>query len=155
MRQFYDVSTKIKDLLYADPNVNTVTIGVDATEVDWEKQSIFPLSHIIVNDSTLNGSTIDMSFTVICMDIVDFNKNVAKEEPNPFYGNTDLHDIWNTQLSVCNRLVENLRRGDAFDDLYRITASVNATPFKNRFENLLAGWAIDITITVPNTEICV
>lgn len=154
MRQFYTVTEKLHDLLIADDNVNTVTIG-DITEVDLMKQSIFPLSHIIVNPATLNGSTIELSFTIICMDIVDFSKKVAKEETDVFYGNNDLHDIWNTQLAVCNRLVENLRRGDAFDELFQLNGSVNATPFKDRFENLLAGWAIDISITTPNNEICV
>jgi len=154
MRQFYTVTEKLHDLLIADDNVNTVTIG-DITEVDLMKQSIFPLSHIIVNPATLNGSTIELSFTVICMDIVDFSKKIANEETDVFYGNNDLHDIWNTQLAVCNRLVENLRRGDAFDELFQLTDSVNATPFKDRFENLLAGWAIDITIRVPNNEICI
>ena len=67
----------------------------------------------------------------------------------------NLQDIWNTQLQVCNRLVEQLRRGTAFSSNFQLTDSVNATPFQDRFENLLAGWAIDIAIDVPNTEICI
>jgi hypothetical protein len=154
MRQFYTVTQKLHDLLIADNNVNVVTIG-DVSEVDLAKQTIFPLSHIIVGDTSLNGSTMSMDFTVICMDIVDINKNSLRDEAEPFYGTTDLQDIWNTQLQVCNRLVENLRRGDAFTDNYQLVGSVRATPFKDRYENLLAGWAIDITIDVPNNEICI
>jgi hypothetical protein len=154
MRQFYQATKKLHDLLMADTNVNVVTIG-DITEVDLAKQTIFPLSHIIVGDTALNGSTMTMNFTVICMDIVDINKNQLRNENEPFFGMDDLQDIWNTQLQVCNRLVENLRRGDAFDEFYQLEGSINATPFKDRFENLLAGWAIDIAIEMPNTEICV
>ena len=154
MRQFYTVTEKLHDLLIADANVNNVTIG-DITEVDLKKKTIFPLAHIVVGDTALNGSTLSMNFTVICMDVVDVNKLDIRNESEPFYGTTDIQDIWNTQLQVCNRLVERLRRGDAFHMLYQLTGSINATPFKDRFENLLAGWAIDITIEVPNNEICV
>lgn len=154
MRQFYQVTDKIKDLFLADPMINTVTIG-DITEVDLNKQTIFPLAHLIVNSAALNGSTMVFDFTAICMDIVDYNKNIAKEEGEVFYGNTDLHDVWNTQLAVCNRFIESIRRGGAYSDLFQLDGSVTATPFKDRFENLLAGWAVDFTITLPNTEICV
>ena len=154
MRQFYTVTEKIKEILYADPNVNTVTLG-DLSEVDLAKQNIFPLSHVVVGNASLNGSTIDLDFSVLCLDIVDQTKEDLRDQNDPFKGTTDLQDIWNTQLQVCNRLVENLRRGDAFSENFQLTGSVTANPFKDRFDNLLAGWAIDLTITVPNTEICV
>jgi hypothetical protein len=83
MRQFYNATKKIHDLLMADTNVNVVTIG-DITEVDLAKQTIFPLSHIIVGDTALNGSTMTMNFTVICMDMVDINKNQLRNETEPF-----------------------------------------------------------------------
>ena len=154
MRQFYTVTQKLHDLLIADNNVNVVTIG-DISEVDLAKQNIFPLSHIMVGNPALNGSTMTMNFTVICMDIVDVSKEQLRDEGEPFYGMDNLQDIWNTQLQVCNRLVEQLRRGTAFSNGFQITDTITATPFKDRFENLLAGWAIDIAIDVPNTEICI
>ena len=154
MRQFYTVTQTLHDLLIADNNVNVVTIG-DISEADLAKQSIFPLSHIIVGDTALNGSTMTLNFTVICMDVVDINKNDLRNESEPFYGMDNLQDIWNTQLQVCNRLVEQLRRGTAFTDNFQLTDVVTATPFQDRFENLLAGWAIDISINVPNNEICI
>ena len=52
MRQFYTVTQKLHDLLIADNNVNVVTIG-DVSEADLAKQSIFPLAHIIVGDTSL------------------------------------------------------------------------------------------------------
>ena len=51
VRAFYDLTTKIKDTLLADENVNSVTLG-DITDIDLNKQTIFPLSHIIVNNAT-------------------------------------------------------------------------------------------------------
>ena len=83
MRQFYTVTQKLHDLLIADNNVNVVTIG-DISEADLAKQSIFPLSHIIVGDTSLNGSTMTLNFTVICMDVVDINKNDLRNDSEPF-----------------------------------------------------------------------
>ena len=48
VRGFYILTQAIKDALLQDPNVNTVTEG-DLFDVDLAKQTIFPLSHLIVN----------------------------------------------------------------------------------------------------------
>jgi hypothetical protein len=153
MRQFYQVTDKIKNTLLADVNCNNVTIG-QLNEADLAKQNIFPLAHIIVGDASLNGSTISMDFTIICMDIVDFNKETLRSQDDTFHGTNDLQDIYNTQLAVVNRLVEVLRRGDETQN-YELVGTFNATPFQDRFENMLAGWAIDLTIVTPNIELCI
>jgi hypothetical protein len=51
IRGFYQLTETIKEQLLNDVNVNTVTTG-DITEIDLSKQTIFPLSHIIVNNVT-------------------------------------------------------------------------------------------------------
>ena len=66
---FYNTLDKIKEQLLADPNVKTVTTG-DITEVDLDKQTIFPLAHIVVNNVTLNGSTILFNVSTLVMDVV-------------------------------------------------------------------------------------
>ena len=48
MTSFYDILDKLKTYLQGNTNVNSVTFG-DIFEVDLAKQTIFPLSHIIVN----------------------------------------------------------------------------------------------------------
>jgi hypothetical protein len=52
MKGFYQVTTAIKDQLYKDVFVNTVSSG-DIFEIDLNKQTIFPLSHIIVNNARI------------------------------------------------------------------------------------------------------
>ena len=56
MKGFYNLTDKLKDTLLAEPFVNTVTFG-SLDDVDLNKQTIFPLSHITVNNTTvsLNG----------------------------------------------------------------------------------------------------
>ena len=153
MRQFYTVTQKIKDTLIADDFVNTVRLG-DPTEVDLKKNEIFPSAHIIPGSVTHNGSTLSMGFDVLVMDIVDVTKDELQEVVDPFHGVDNLQDVWNTQLQVANRLIVEMQRGSLHRDLFQ-TDTATIAPFKDRFENLLAGWVISLTVTVPNNEICV
>ena len=59
----------------------------------------------------------------------------------------------NTQFAVVNGLQSALRRGELFTDLYQIDTDYTANMFEDRFENLLAGWSLDISITVANNQI--
>ena len=101
-RAFYQATQAIKDQLLADVNVNTVTTG-DITDVDLQKQSTFPLSHIIVNNIGQEDGVLRFSISVLAMDIVDQSK---EEVVDLFEGNNNLQDILNTQLSVVNKLVQ-------------------------------------------------
>ena len=53
MKGFYAITQTIKDQLLSDVDVNTVTTG-DITRIDLGKQSMFPLSHIIVNNAIIH-----------------------------------------------------------------------------------------------------
>jgi len=50
-RGFYVITDLIENLLIADEYINTVTYG-DISDVDLNKQTIFPLGHLIVNNIT-------------------------------------------------------------------------------------------------------
>jgi hypothetical protein len=52
VRGYYQITETIKTNLLADENVNTVTTG-DIFDIDLSKQTIFPLSHIIINSVTI------------------------------------------------------------------------------------------------------
>jgi len=55
IRSYYLIMEKLEQELLASPFVKTVTYG-DISQVDLRKQTIFPLSHIIVNNSTKRTS---------------------------------------------------------------------------------------------------
>tara|TARA_R110000796_G_scaffold201_1_gene820 strand:+ start:802 stop:1266 length:465 start_codon:yes stop_codon:yes gene_type:complete len=154
MKGFYQVTQVIKDQLLSDVNVNTVTTG-DITRIDLSKQTMFPLSHIIVNNvgsDGNDGNILRFSLSVLSMDIV----NVSKEEVvDIFLGNNNEQDILNTQLAVLNKLVQVLRGGSLHQDLYQLDGTPNFEPFYDRFENEMAGWAVTFDVIVPNDiEIC-
>ena len=114
VRGFYQLTETIKTALLEDKDINTVTTG-DITDVNLNKQDIFPLGHIIIN-------------------------NVIDEE----------QDILNTQLAVLNKLIQRLRMGNLYTDMYQLDGSPSIQPFYDRFENQLAGWTATMDIMIYN-----
>ena len=151
MKGFYQVTEIIKNQLLSDVNVNTVTSG-DITRIDLSKQTMFPLSHIIVNNVGNEDNILRFSLSVLSMDIVDQSK---EEVIDIFRGNNNEQDILNTQLAVLNKLVQVLRGGTLHQDLYQLDGTPNLEPFYDRFENEMAGWALTFDVIIPNDiEIC-
>jgi hypothetical protein len=146
MNSFYDLTNKIKDTLKAEPFVNTVTYG-SIDDIDLNKQTIFPLSHVIVNNAVVGENTVTYNISVLSMDIVDESK---LEVTDDFVGNNNEQDVLNTQLAVQNRLIALLQRGDLYTDKFQVEGEVTCEPFVDRFENKLAGWAATFDVLLPN-----
>ena len=146
MTGFYNVTKKIKDALNAEPFVNTVSYG-SLDDVDLDKQTIFPLSHIIVNNCNVASNTMTFNISILAMDIVDESKD---EVTDIFVGNDNEQDVLNTQLEVLNRVISILQRGDLYTDLFQVDGAVGCEPFVDRFENKLAGWVATFDVLVKN-----
>jgi hypothetical protein len=148
---FYKVTETIKEALLLDVHVNTVTFG-DITDVDLSKQTIYPLSHMIVNGATQDERILTFNISIVCMDIVDVSKD---EVTDIFVGNDNLQDVLNTQLAVLNRLLQKLRMGSLYQDKYQVEGAVQCEPFLDRFENNVAGWVGTFDVLVENSiDIC-
>jgi hypothetical protein len=147
MTQVYDILNKIRDRLRDNPNVFTVSFG-DLTEIDLNKTTIFPLSHLTITNVTFDRSVINFTVNLICVDVVDYNKENYSDDI--FYGNDNLQDVYNTQLQVVNDIVQSVRRGSLFDDKIQLLENPSATPFKDRYENELAGWGIELNLSMIN-----
>ena len=104
IRAFYDVLNEIKNAMLDDPLVTTITSG-DITRIDLSKQTIFPLSHVIVNSVTIDDAVLRFNVSVLAMDVV----NVSKDETTDlFVGNDNEQDVLNASLAVLNRLTQRL-----------------------------------------------
>tara|TARA_R110000751_G_scaffold142239_1_gene245669 strand:- start:232 stop:705 length:474 start_codon:yes stop_codon:yes gene_type:complete len=145
-RSYYLIMSKLEEELLSSPFVKTVTFG-DISQVDLRKQTIFPLSHLIMNNVTQGGQVLTYNMTILLMDIVDVNKALVTDQ---FTGNTDEMDILNTQLQVGNKLVEQMRNGNLFNEMYQVITDATFEPFYDRFENELAGWSLNVSIVVQN-----
>jgi len=145
MSTFYEITQVIKNKLQEDLFVNTVTTG-DIFKVDLNKQTIFPLSHIIVNSATYQGATWIYNVSILCMDIVDESKD---QTTDIFLGNDNEQDVLNTQLIVVNRFLEVLRRGEMSGD-YELSGTPSVEFFTERFENKLAGVTVTFDMVIAN-----
>ena len=143
---FYKIATLVRDTLSDHPDISVVTMG-DYNQVDLNKQTIFPLAHIQPSTSVIHEQTIDYTFNIIALDIVDFNKDNVKDlEPAVFRGNDNLQDVWASMLNVLNDLYLRISKSAE----YEAGESPSVDFFDMRFENGLAGCGISITITMEN-----
>jgi|TARA_R110000764_G_scaffold202464_2_gene287727 hypothetical protein len=146
IRGFYQLTETIKEQLLIDKNINTVTTG-DLSDVNLNKQDIFPLGHILINNVIADEQVLTFNITILACDIVNQSKD---ETADRFRGNNNVQDILNTQLSVLNKLVQRLRMGDLYTDMYQLNGTANLDPFYDRFENQLAGWSATMDIQIYN-----
>ena len=151
VRGFYQITEEIESALLSDENVNTVTTG-DITDIDLSKNSIYPISHVTVNNANLEENLIRFNISVISMDLVDVSKS---ETTDIFVGNNDEQDVLNTQLAVVNKLVQKLRQGTLYQNKFQLDNNPTCEFFTDRFDNQVAGVAATIVIVIPNDiDIC-
>ena len=146
IRGFYQLTETIKEELLKDQNINTVTTG-DITDVNLNKQDIFPLGHIIINNVIDQENVLSFNISVLACDIVNQSKELTYDR---FTGNNDVQDILNTQLAVLNRLIQRLRKGTLYSDMYQLEGNPSLQPFYDRFENQLAGWSVSMDVLIYN-----
>ena len=102
-----------------------------------------------MEQSTIRSNVLLFDLRIIIADVVDISNK--KESSDEFYGNDNLQDVLNSMYVVAQRAAASLYRGDKYRDLFRIEDDPILLPFMDRFQNLLAGWEMTMTITVPNT----
>jgi|TARA_R110000737_G_scaffold267913_1_gene275406 hypothetical protein len=146
IRGFYQLTETIKNELLSNVDVNTVTTG-NLSNVNLQKQNIFPLSHIIINSVVDSEQTLSFSLSILAMDIVSRSK---LETTDIFEGNNNEQDVLNTQLAVLNKLIMVLRKGTLHSDKYQLIGDPSCEPFYDRFENELAGWTANIDVVIYN-----
>tara|TARA_R110000824_G_scaffold62576_1_gene165579 strand:+ start:443 stop:910 length:468 start_codon:yes stop_codon:yes gene_type:complete len=144
-RAYYILLETLKNSLLQNSNVNTVSTG-DISQIDLSKQTIFPLSHIIINSATNSGQVMTFNVTVLCMDKVN---QLKTEQVNPFNNEAE-HTVLNTQLAVSNKLYKDLYSGQLRLDGYQVDEDASIEFFFDRFENILAGVAMTLNIQLNN-----
>lgn len=146
-RSYIDVIEILRDTALSNKNINTFTVG-DISEVDLNKQTIFPLAHTIVNTAQFSSTIITYNITVLFMDIV--HSDSTENEPT-IYSTDNENYVLNTMLNAGNHITDVFNSGDLNDGNTRIMReTVVAEPFKDRFENLVAGWAFTFQVETRN-----
>jgi len=147
MNGFYTVTESLKNTLKAK-GFRVITLG-DNFKVDIARQTIFPYAHIIPDSATKTGNITTWTFRIIGMDLVIFSKDNIKDLAEPFYTSDNLQDVLNDIQNRLSQVVELYERGSESLALNKLYSDVTFTPFLERYENLVAGWEISITLTLP------
>ena len=146
MKGFYTITEAIQTHFNNDVLVNTVTEG-DIFEVDLNKQTIFPLVHVMVNNATFETNVVRFNISLLAMDIVNISKD---ETTNIYRGNANEQDVLNTQLEILNRAYAQMLHGNMWDSAIVVDGNPTCEPFTERFENYLAGWTMTFDVLIPN-----
>lgn len=146
MSNYYDIATKLYNEINDNKLVNQVTKG-DLSYVLNNKQNMFPLCHIMVNNATLSNQVLNFNVSIICMDLVDFSKD---ETTTLYVGNNNEDDVMNTTLTILNRVYESMYRGE-LKDIYDILSDATCEPFFDKFSENVAGWTMTFDISTENT----
>ena len=102
---------------------------------------------MIVNNVTSSENVLTFNISILSMDIVDQSK---ERETDIFVGNDNEQDVLNTQLSVLNKVIQKLRIGQLYREKYQVLGDASLEPFRDRFENQVAGWAATFDVIIEN-----
>lgn len=147
---YYHVSDLIERTALRTGLIKSVLHG-NLQDVDVKRQTIFPLMQVVPQNFSNDGKTIAYTFTLYILDLIDFNKKDLRDEAEPFRGTDNLIDVFHNTSYAASLFLDYLKREPA--DPYHEIGNVNGGQFvSNRFENLLAGVELQMTITVANTS---
>lgn len=151
---YIKIINALKDTLTATdqlPLCRTVTEG-DLYKIDLKKQTIFPLTHIVVNSATFENQIVRFNISLISMDIVDISK---LEVTDQFTGNDNEQYVLNNMLALQSRIHQLLLHGSLSDEGYEVDGFPSSEPFRERHENNLAGWTLTFDVIMDaNMSIC-
>lgn len=150
MNTFYRLTTAVKNYLLSHNNINTVRIG-NLSDIDLDKQNIYPLAQIIVEETSFEESVTKFNMKVLAMDAVRETNTAQEDVADLFLGIDNKQDVYNSMLAVVNGLQTNLKRGLLWKSDFQLDGSPTATPFEDAYGNLLTGWMLDFTLIIPNT----
>lgn len=158
MNNVYQALDKITEHLRNEEMNKSVSFG-DIREVDLQKRTIFPLTHITINSASFQGNDLNqVSFQmdIVCCDVVDESKGDPLDELilTPELRRIDnLEDVLNTTLMILNRLATELNRGDLYQNQFQLDGQPLCVPFKESYGNNLAGWVMTFDIVTANTNV--
>jgi hypothetical protein len=155
MNGFY-LTTQSLHKVFTAKGFRVITLG-DNYKLDIAKQTIFPYAHIVPGSSTKSGNTTTYDFEIFCLDLVDFNKDNLRDQLDNFFTTDNMQDVLNDIHNRLDAIIEQYERGAEFD--LHIVSSVDDDklfePLIERFENVLTGWQLSISLTVPTgASIC-
>jgi hypothetical protein len=146
LNNFYNAVKLIKDRLETNTLVNTV-IFARTEEKDLYKKNIFPIVHINPASSPFRNSQVNQfTFEVGAFEQRDINK---QDTNTKFEGNDNIIDNLNTSYAILNDLITYLSNTNNEYNI-ELNSVSQFQPLLFKDFNLLDGWLVNITLSVPN-----
>lgn len=145
---------RINELLYQAlkaQGFKTITFGT-VSEVDLNKQNIYPIAHLTFIDRTLTSSTDSFNYSLQLLDIIDVNSLDPRESKNDLRLTNNVEDIFHDLGYKFNRAWLSFKR-EAYN-LADVEDSITLTAGYSEAQNYLAGYEATFNITIPNTGDC-
>ncbi len=146
MTNVFNVLDTLKAEAEALEFINTVTIG-DASQVDLDRDTTFPLCHIQLENSTIDTNSVEFTIKIACIDVVDHTK---EDNSDSNYQNKHIDYILNTQHNSIGTLITQFMRGSLRDQQLQVDEAFSCTPIYEEYENILVGWEGDLVIKTQN-----
>lgn len=149
---YYNILNYFKTIMNNHPGILQVSQG-EISDIDQIQYPNYPLGNVLITNSTFGTNVTEFNVQLIVADKIK-NRNNESEGPEnkqivPFYGVDDLVDIHANTLAILNDLTAYTQRGVVG---FEIDGEISCTPFADRFNNGLAGWQAEFTLTTHNDK---
>jgi hypothetical protein len=147
---YYQITEALHSAAEANDQINQVSWG-NIFDLDFLKMDMYPVAHFITGNASLQERTIIYEFDLLVMDVVDLSK-AAKDI---FEGNMMKQDIYHRTLATISEILATFRRGNEYDNYFRLVNDPIAEPFDEDFEAIVCGWKVTLEIEAANpNNIC-
>jgi hypothetical protein len=144
MTNYYQILQDFKGIAYHHPQINSYGVG-DITQItmdiETKKEPIYTKMYVVPGQTVLNQNVLTYQFSIIILDRIDDDYSNQK-------------DVMSDTLEIAKDVFTILYQsytaqyGD-FTLYYEPAWGPNVTPFLERFETILGGWTLNITINQP------
>lgn len=146
MNNYYRIIELVRARLAENPMVNTL-IFARVEEKDLYKKNLYPLAHIIPQASPWTTQQVNqVSLQIRVVEQRDINKLHTNTK---FEGNDNILDNLNVTHTIINDLLTYLSLQNNEDYIELVNVS-NLEPILFNDHNLLDGWGVTITLSIPN-----
>lgn len=144
-KTYNNVINTLKCLGEQHLEIKSTTTG-DITDIDLEKNTLFPLYHINPVSVDVSMSQKTFNFQLFVMDIVDADGDAEQ---------TVLSDT----LQIITDIIAILKHGEILygydashgeEERYFVDDDFSIEPFTERFDNAVTGWIVDVGIIVES-----
>ena len=149
---YYNILDYFKTIMTNHPSLDMVTQGL-IQDFDTREFPLYPVGNVSILACEYLDTVTNWNIQLVVADKIKNKNNESTGDKNaqtiPFYGVDDTVDIHANTLSILNDLTSFTQYStDAFD----INSTIDCTPFADRFNNGLAGWAASFVLTVHNNR---